>query len=213
MRPACVLLSGGLDSAVLLRWALRRHRPVHPFYARCGLRWERAELHSLRRLLRAVRRPGLRPLTVADLPVAALYGRHWSLSGKRVPGYRSPDAAVYLPGRNLLLIAAAALFCARRGVPRVLIGTLRANPFADSTPAFRRTLQRACRTALGRPFAVEAPFARLAKRDVLALGRDWPLHLTFSCVAPRGLSPCGRCNKCAERDKVLPPRRPPRRPR
>jgi hypothetical protein len=43
------------------------------------------------------------------------------------------------------------------------------------------------------------------------------LHLTFSCLSPRGtlsrgtlsrgplargLKPCGRCNKCAEKDKV-----------
>jgi 7-cyano-7-deazaguanine synthase len=33
----------------------------------------------------------------------------------------------------------------------------------------------------------------------MALGRDLPLELTFSCIAPAGELHCGRCNKCAER--------------
>ena len=45
------------------------------------------------------------------------------------------------------------------------------------------------------------PFAALHKAEVLALGRDLPLHLTFSCIDPIEGRHCGRCNKCAERKK------------
>ena len=37
------------------------------------------------------------------------------------------------------------------------------------------------------------------KRQVMALGRELPLELTMSCIAPVGELHCGRCNKCAER--------------
>ncbi|MDP3543948.1 MAG: 7-cyano-7-deazaguanine synthase [Elusimicrobiota bacterium] len=41
----------------------------------------------------------------------------------------------------------------------------------------------------------KADVARLAAR----LARRFPLELTFSCLRPRGVKPCGNCSKCAER--------------
>lgn len=203
---ACVLVSGGLDSAVLLGTALSRYETVHPLYLRCGLAWEAAELHWLRRFLRALPRGRLKPLTVLDVPAADVYGSHWSLTARNVPGASSRDEAVYLPGRNLLLLSKAAVFCALRGVPVLFLGTLRGNPFPDSTPRFFRTLERAVRLGLKHRISLRAPFSGMSKAQVLKKGRALPLHLTFSCLAPRGRRPCGRCNKCAERARVLPGR-------
>ena len=59
-----VLVSGGLDSAILLGEALRNHAAVHPLYVRNGLSWEAVELQHLHRFLEAVHTGGLRPLTV-----------------------------------------------------------------------------------------------------------------------------------------------------
>jgi 7-cyano-7-deazaguanine synthase len=197
-----VLISGGIDSAVLLAEALKRG-PANPVYVACGLRWERAELRALRRFLRALRRPGLRPLAVLSAPARPLYGPHWSLGRGPVPGYRSPDRDVYLPGRNLLLLSQAAVFCSRRGLRTVLLGCLGGNPFPDSRAPFFRAFERASRAALGAPLRVRTPFARLDKDAVLRRGRGLPLELTFSCLAPKGSSPCRACNKCAERDRAL----------
>ena len=52
-------------------------------------------------------------------------------------------------------------------------------------------------------FRVEAPFRFLSKEEVVRRAGDLPWRLTFSCLSPRGLSPCGRCNKCEERRKAL----------
>src|SRR3989338_2554417 len=104
----CVLASGGLDSAVLLSRLLRAGGRVWPVYLRCGLAWEAAELFWLRRFLRAVRSPRLLPLCVIDAPLGAVYGSHWSVTGRGVPGRHSADAAVYLPGRNAILLSHAA---------------------------------------------------------------------------------------------------------
>src|SRR5436305_240431 len=97
--PVAVLVSGGVDSAVLLAEALREYEPVHPVYMRCGLRWETVELEHLRRFLGALAGPALAPLTVLEMPVADLYGAHWSTTGHDIPDAASPDEAVYLPGR------------------------------------------------------------------------------------------------------------------
>jgi 7-cyano-7-deazaguanine synthase len=37
----------------------------------------------------------------------------------------------------------------------------------------------------------------------MQLGRDMPLELTFSCIDPVDGLHCGRCNKCAERQKAF----------
>lgn len=200
--PAAVLVSGGLDSVALLEWVRERHAPVHPLYVRFGLRWEKAELAALRRQGAARPAPGLRPVAVLDAPAAPLYGAHWSLAGGKVPGYRSADAAVFLPGRNLLLLGLAGVYCARRKIPVVYFGALKGNPFADSRPPFLRAISRAVSLALGAPFRAVAPFRRWSKSDLLARFPGAPYDRAFSCLNPRGLRPCGACNKCAEGDKA-----------
>src|SRR5579884_3306674 len=111
-----VLVSGGVDSAVLLGEAVRRGDDVAPLYVRCGLFWEEVELRHLRRYLAAVAAANLRPLHVLEVPVRDLYGPHWSLSGQDVPGADTPDEAVFLPGRNVLLLGKALLWCHLHGV-------------------------------------------------------------------------------------------------
>src|SRR3954469_4090946 len=101
-QPVTVLVSGGLDSAVLLGTAVRCRPAVTPLYVRTGLAWEAAERACLDRFLAELPAAGLRPLVTLALPVADLYGDHWSLTGRDVPGADSPDEAVYLPGRNVL---------------------------------------------------------------------------------------------------------------
>src|ERR1700687_3747626 len=59
-----VLVSGGLDSAILVGDALRSGSIVSPLYVRNGLFWESVELEHLRRFLDALRSPNLRPLYI-----------------------------------------------------------------------------------------------------------------------------------------------------
>src|SRR4051812_31115727 len=103
MNALAVLISGGLDSAILLGDAVRRSPVIYPLYIRCGLSWEPVELEYLRRYLAALAGPTLKPLTLLEQPVTDLYGSHWSITGQNVPGADDPDEAVFLPGRNVLL--------------------------------------------------------------------------------------------------------------
>lgn len=203
---AAVLVSGGVDSAVLSVDLLDRFERVHPIYVRFGLRWEPVELARLESFLSraAAGRPGLRPLTVLDEPVANVYGDHWSTAGRSgVPAYESPDEAVYLPGRNVLLAAKAAVWCRLRDVRALAFGTLRGNPFPDSTPAFFAGLESVLNRAMDGNLRVLRPYEGLTKVEVLWRGAGLPLHLTLSCLDPRDGRHCGRCNKCAERQRAF----------
>ena len=53
MADSAVLLSGGLDSAVLMAMEQRAGHLVWPVHVRSGLAWEDAEADAVRRLLAA----------------------------------------------------------------------------------------------------------------------------------------------------------------
>jgi 7-cyano-7-deazaguanine synthase len=197
-----VLCSGGLDSAVLCAEMLRQFEQVYPIYVRFGLRWEATELSYLASYVAevALASERLMPLVVLDEPVASVYGGHWSIAGGHdVPGADTDDDAVYLPGRNILLSAKAAIWCRLHDVQTLCFGTLKSNPYADSTPAFFQELEAVLNRALGGRLRIIRPFESLSKLEVIRRGSSLPLHLTFSCLDPVDGKHCGRCNKCAER--------------
>ena len=194
-----VLASGGADSAVLVADLLRRGRAVHPIHVRFGLAWEDAEEAHLRRFLGTLTDPAPQPLLVVDVPIGPVYGSHWSVSGQDVPDDETPDDAVYLPGRNLLLLALPSVWCQLNGVHQIALGTLKGNPFPDATDAFFTEFSRLVERGMDHVLEVLTPFSDLGKADVLELGRGLALEHTFSCIDPHDGRHCGRCNKCAER--------------
>jgi 7-cyano-7-deazaguanine synthase len=196
-----VLLSGGLDSVVLAAHEAAA-ATVQPVYVSAGLAWEAEELAALDRLLaRPPLTQRLAPLARLECPVQDLYPpSHWALRGDP-PGFDTPDEDVYLTGRNIVLLSKAAIYCARHGLTRIVIGPLAGNPFPDATPAFFAAMGHALSLGLAHSIAIDAPFAGLRKEDVIRLGRALgvPLELTLSCMNPQGGRHCGRCSKCRER--------------
>jgi 7-cyano-7-deazaguanine synthase len=150
-------------------------------------------------LLKALHSSQLSHLQIIDLPLDSLYRSHWSLAGRAVPTAESPDAAVYLPGRNVLLISAAAIRCAEQGIHTIALGLLKGNPFQDASPRFLTQLAGCLTDALNHPIRILTPLRQLGKAQVIRAAAHVPLRLTFSCLNPVGLRHCGRCNKCAER--------------
>jgi 7-cyano-7-deazaguanine synthase len=198
-----LLFSGGLDSAILLGELLRRGHFVAPFYVRTDCIWQEAEFKAASRFLTAIARPALASLTLFDMPLGDLYPDHWSITGRGVPAQGSAEEAVFLPGRNQLLLLKPALWCQMHGFQQLAIATLAGNPFNDATPGFFAAFEEMMRWAAGASLHINRPFAANTKRDVMQLGRRLPLELTFSCLSPVGGYHCGRCNKCAERQAAF----------
>jgi len=134
-------------------------------------------------------------------PVADLYGKHWSVSGEGIPGAETGDEAVFLPGRNVLLLAKPLLWCHLNGVPELALAPLGSNPFPDATAEFFAEMGAVVNRAVGGQVRVITPYASLGlhKAGVLRRGAGLPLEHTFSCIRPMNGLHCGQCNKCAER--------------
>ena len=199
----CVLASGGLDSAILLHELLKKGNVVYPVYLVSGYLWEKTELRQLRRFLSAIRHPRLKPVTRLIIPASDLHQTLWAVSGKRIPGAAARDEAVYLPGRNITLIAKAVVFCAKNKIGALALGPLKSNPFPDATRRFFNLYERALSAGLDFSLKIETPFLAKTKLQVMRSGRDLPLELTFSCLNPKENRHCGRCNKCKERQTAF----------
>jgi len=197
-----VLASGGLDSSVLIA-KLATDAEVYPIYVRCGFAWEEMELKGLQSFLDALHNRNVKPTTVLSAPTSVLYGDHWSVTGARVPAADEPDENTYLPGRNILLISLAAIWCSTHGVSRIAIGSLGGNPFPDATPEFFETFARVLSMGLGRKVLIEAPLRGFHKEDLIKQFKDLPLDLTLTCMAPKDGKHCGQCNKCFERQQAF----------
>jgi 7-cyano-7-deazaguanine synthase len=199
-----VLLSGGLDSAVLAAQEARTH-VVHPVYVAAGLAWEAGEQRMVGELLG---RPTFTnapnrvlPLARLELSMRDVYPpSHWALQGTP-PAYDTPDEDVYLHGRNVALLSKAAIYAAVRSISRIVLAPLAGNPFPDATPQFFSALNSALSLGLAAPIEVTAPFADLQKEDVVKIGAALgvPFELTLSCMNPSGTTHCGLCSKCRER--------------
>jgi 7-cyano-7-deazaguanine synthase len=204
-----VLLSGGLDSAVLAAEEAVSGE-IHPVYVTVGLAWEAAERAVVSSFLASAPLNGhARPLVSLSVDMRDVYAAtHWAVEG-RPPGYHTPDEDVYLPGRNVILLGKTAIYCAAAGIDRLVIGTLAHNPFPDATEAFRMAMARALSLGLAHPLQIDAPYAGTSKAEVIRRGAALgvPFDLTLSCMNPvqsavgsrQPAGHCGECSKCRER--------------
>ena len=201
-KSTAVLLSGGLDSAVLAADALRRG-PVTPIHISVGFAWEAEEREMLAGLFARPPFLGTTPPVALTFDMRDVYPPdHWAIRGTP-PAFDTPDEDVYLTGRNIILLSKASSYLASAGLTpsRVLMGQLCGNPFPDATPAFLDAIGHALSLGLATTVDVETPFARMGKADVIRKGMEIgvPLELTLSCMQPSNGLHCGRCSKCRER--------------
>jgi 7-cyano-7-deazaguanine synthase len=206
--PTVVLISGGLDSAVLAAHEAQSSR-VLPVYVSVGLAWESAERAMVERLLQAPAFAGRTdPLVRVEFTMRDVYApTHWAVTG-RPPAYDTPDSDVYLTGRNLVLLTKAGIVASQHQAHRIALGPLAGNPFPDARPEFFAAMSRSLSLGLDHEIAIATPFLEWHKEDVIRRGVELqvPLELTLSCMNPRagatGASSavhCGLCSKCRER--------------
>jgi 7-cyano-7-deazaguanine synthase len=199
-----VLLSGGLDSAVLVA-SEAQYAHIHPVYVRVGLAWEAAEQRMLERLLSVPPfQERVARLQVLDFNMRDVYPpTHWAIRGTP-PAYDTADEDVYLPGRNLVLLTKAGVVAALRRIHRIALGPLAGNPFPDATPDFFRAMGHVLLLGLEHQVEIVTPLIAMHKPAVIHLGKKLgvPFELTLSCMNPvEGEIPlhCGQCSKCRER--------------
>ncbi len=213
MKPAVVLLSGGLDSATVLAWMKREGFACHALSFRYGQRHE-VELARAAELARTL---GAVEHKVAEIDLRA-FGGSALTADIAVPKDRAADEmahgvpVTYVPARNTIFLAFALAYAETIGASDLAIGVnaIDYSGYPDCRPDFIAAFERLANLATkagaedGARFRVHTPLQSLSKAGIvrLAVGLGVPVGRTVSCYdpAPEG-APCGRCDACLLRRK------------
>ena len=208
-RTAVVLLSGGLDSGVALALWLRSGGTVATsLCADYGQRAARREADASRGLAARYGTPW-RPLSlpwlgdagrIAGAAIVDGSGADVPRRSAATPGDAASAAAVWVPARNVVLVAAAAAWAEALGAGVVVAGFNReeAATFPDNSAEFAAAMGAALRLGTRSQVAVESPTLDLDKAGIVAAARAEGLTRGdfWSCYLPHGDPDTCACESC-----------------
>lgn len=210
MKKAIVLVSGGMDSAVLLYFLkkTRRYR-LHGLLFDYGQR-HRQEMKSAASLLKAARVPFQKVDLNFPWKGSVLLDPEARLPRRRtLKEIRRAIPPTYVPARNLIFLSLATGCAEAIGAERIFYGAnaVDYSGYPDCRPVFVDHLNRTIRTgtragSLRKTIQIEAPLLRLSKGEIVLLGKQCgvPFEKTWSCYAGE-MRPCGECDSCRLRAK------------
>jgi 7-cyano-7-deazaguanine synthase len=204
MKPAVVLLSGGLDSATCLAIARSQGFSCHCLSFDYGQR-HRAELAAAERVARAL---GAAEQRVLALDLAQFGGSALTDTSITVPvdGVQPGIPVTYVPARNTIMLALALAWAEVLGSRDIFVGVnaVDYSGYPDCRPeyiaAFETMANLATRAGVaGLRLTIHAPLIELSKADIIrrgaGLGVDYAL--TVSCYrADAEGNACGVCDSC-----------------
>jgi 7-cyano-7-deazaguanine synthase len=203
MKPAVILLSGGLDSATVLAIAREAGYACHALSLDYGQR-HNAELAAAARVARslgAVEHRVMR-LGLGDIGGSALTDD--AIAVPEAPTEGIP--ATYVPARNTVMLALALAWTEVLGARDIFIGVnaVDYSGYPDCRPefiaAFEHMANLATRAGVeGAQLRVHAPLQHLSKSQIIRRGIELGVDFgqTVSCYqADADGRACGRCDSC-----------------
>ena len=204
MKPAVVLLSGGLDSATCLAIARSQGFSCYCLSFDYGQR-HNAELQAARRVAAAL---GATEQRTLNLGLAQFGGSALTDTSIAVPtaGVQPGIPVTYVPARNTIMLSLALAWAKVLGSRDIFVGVnaVDYSGYPDCRPeyiaAFETMANLATKAGVeGHKLAIHAPLIDLSKADIirrgLALGVDY--GLTVSCYqADADGQACGACDSC-----------------
>jgi 7-cyano-7-deazaguanine synthase len=213
MSRAVVLVSGGLDSAVLLAY-VRQRLGVEGVHA-LSFDYGQKHVRELDAAGKQVAAAGVVSHRIVDLGFfAELIAGGSALTDKSlavpdlesVPEESRRQPPTYVPNRNMVFLSLAAAHAEAMGCVDVYYGAQAQDEYGywDCTEGFVAAMNGVLSLNRGRAVAIRAPFARLSKAAVVRLGVELGVRFedTWSCYRG-GARPCGRCPTCMERRRAF----------
>jgi len=205
MKKAVILLSGGLDSAVTLYYALNKGFRPDVLVFDYGQRHKK-EIACAKRLA-AVNELNYHIVKIdlswtrsslTDKKIKVPVGRN--LKNKDIP-------STYVAGRNIIFLSYAFSYAESIGSNTVFIGAHVEDysGYPDCRPEFLFNFNQAVNLGLkNNKIKIIAPLLDLSKRGIIELGLKLkvPFQYTWSCYAGSA-HPCGKCDSCRFRQQAF----------
>lgn len=210
-KKAVVLLSGGLDSSVVIHLAKSEDFDVY------ALSFDYGQKHNkeLKCAIATAQKIGVKAHNVITLQLNLWGGS--SLTDTKIDVEdgnvaRTDIPLTYVPARNMIFLSVAASFAEAIGAQDIYIGVSEVDysGYVDCREDFIEAMENAINKGtvmgakLGKPIAIHAPFIHKTKAEEIQLGEklgvDW--SITWSCYRG-GEKPCRTCDSCLLRAKAF----------
>lgn len=208
MKPAVVLVSGGMDSAVVLAIARERGYACHAMSVRYGQR-HTCEIDAADRIARALHAVAHKTI---DVDLRSIGGSALTDARIEVPLDSDEDPAspaipvTYVPARNTILLALALGWAEVVGASDLFCGVnaVDYSGYPDCRPDFIAAFEALANLATkagveGACMRVHAPLLSMSKADIVREGQRLGVDFaqTVSCYRADGEGrACARCDAC-----------------
>ena len=207
---ALVLLSGGVDSSTCLALAKEKYGDVVALALYYGQKHSK-ELAAAE----AVAAHYKAPLLKLDLTPVFAFSNCSLLkqSAEEIPlksyaeqlkTQHGEPVTTYVPFRNGVFLSVAASIALAQGCSVIYYGAhaddAAGSAYPDCSDDFNNKMNEGIYLGSGRKVQLVAPFVKMTKKDIVALGiaLGVPYELTWSCYCG-GEKPCGKCGTCIDR--------------
>src|SRR3954454_11686518 len=193
MKPAVVLVSGGLDSATTLAICGQDGFEPHALSFDYGQR-HRVELDAARRVAASL---GVLDHRIAKIDLRVFGGSaltdNIAVPKRREAKGASEIPATYVPARNTIFLSYALAWCEVLGAADIFIGAnaIDYSGYPDCRPEFISAFERLAGVATkagveGNPFRIHAPLISMSKAEIVREGANLGVDfsLTHSCYDP-----------------------------
>ena len=214
MKPAVVLLSGGIDSTTTLAIAIAEGYKAYALSLDYGQRHQ-VEMEAARRVANSL---GAKDHRIAKIDLR-VFGGSALTDDIGVPKQRSETEiahgipVTYVPARNTIFLAYALAWAEVIPANDIFIGVnaIDYSGYPDCRPEFIQAFENLAEVGTkagieGRRFYIRTPLIKLSKADIIRKGIEIGVDfsLTHSCYdpTPEGLA-CGKCDSCLLRLKAF----------
>jgi len=217
-KQVLVLLSGGLDSAVLATYLTKVYQKGD--IVAVTFDYGQKNAAEIDYAIRQCRFLGISDHRLIEItPIFDGYESKSALLTPKVPiphglpQFRDGIPETYVPGRNLVFLSSAITMALALEIPHIYVAFISANDstnsnfrgYPDAGIEFLGLMQEVV-FSLG-SVILQAPFADFTKTQVVRLGLDLgaPFHLSLSCFDPHHVVrtdealACGNCDACTAR--------------
>lgn len=198
-----LLLSGGIDSAVLLYWLLDKAYDVYTIHINYGQQTFQGEKNAIAFIysnMNVEKHLTLDISNVKEIGMGTLVGEFPDLIESKHKWFLSE----FFPNRNMILISLAAAHAYKLDCNKIALGVIGNNSYSDTSLEFINSIEKTLSSSFGFDYQIIAPFAN-KKREVVieeAVRLKVSLEKTFSCNA-LGNRHCLFCTSCLEREKTI----------
>ena len=208
-KKSVILLSGGLDSSVVLSIAIKRGYEAHCISFNYGQR-HKTEIKCAKKQVKLQKANSHKVFNIDFYGGSALTDNIKVPENKNVDEIPNTIPLTYVPARNTVFLAYALGYSEFLSCNNIFIGVnaIDYSGYPDCRPEFIRQFEKLSNIATkksieGKKFKIHTPLINMTKKEIIstALKNKVDLKTTSSCYNPsKGVS-CGKCHSCLLRKK------------